>query len=780
MIDENPLTSSPGITLSVAPATQTLSGAGSVVYSGNIVAMDGFGGNVTVSVTPGSNWPSGITYPTVAQTISVTAQQPGLVNLTFTSNGSVFQGQYSFTVTATPSGAAAQTWTGTLTIRASSTQTYTVTTNPVGLSVTVDNQVCSATPCAYTWLPGSQHSIATVAAQTTNSGTFYAFSGWSDNGALAHQVTPSAPTTFTAAFDTVTLYTDDELVALDSGDTYALFAAWSDSSYVTALVQGASLSRNGSRLFGPTDGTSGPSSSVQLPSFSLNTQGFGNYGFAFTPSWYLWCYPGYYCWEWGGTQLNDTITYPQPSLASLSPTYGYPGSTVQLTITGTGLGIRDADANTYKGVTSVNIAGGISPTIQPLSIGDDAPSPVPPSTELDVSLAIPANITPGTYNLTVTAFGYTTGPLSFTVPDLTPQITNVNPSTVTAGPGFMPITITGTGFGTNQGLDSSQIAIQPANSGLAVNAVTSWTPTQITATIAATTAGDFALSILSNGAAGNGFSPAPQTSLGRQSNAWVMTASPNPVTLTLTRESLTSVLATGSPPGGRYMSQAVAVAGGTTAQLDANTVNTTTGTITLVDPQNPLAGPSPGGLAQISTIYIAPSGISALKQFTVPTFGVSCYFTASETDYMTGQACTSGSFQTAKGVSGTYCSAFLTQVTVQGSGITRQGNPIKYNTGTKSFYFQSPLLGGDGTPVVAGQTVARDRNIIPTGGVFVSLDGVGDNLLANDVGDPKRVVGWRIDLYRGIGKSVCLGWANPMAIGACSPGSFECPASTIQ
>jgi hypothetical protein len=210
-------------------------------------------------------------------------------------------------------------------------------------------------------------------------------------------------------------------------------------------------------------------------------------------------------------------------------------------------------------------------------------------------------------------------------------------------------------------------------------------------------------------------------------------------------------------------------------------------TITLLDPANPNSGPSPGGLAEVDVLYVAPSGASALKSFNVATFGLSCYFTASENDYWNGQSCASdqgySGLAPAPPLSGQYCNAFLHQVQVQGSGYTRQGIGIKWDRAHKNYYTQTPILGGDNTPVAAGQTVARDRNIIPIGGVYVTLDGVsgGTPLLANDVfGNQKSNYGYRIDVYSGTGRSVCVGYPNNIVIGACNPGNPQCPASTIQ
>jgi uncharacterized protein (TIGR03437 family) len=75
----------------------------------------------------------------------------------------------------------------------------TVTTNPPGLSVTVDGTSFTS-PQVFTWSAGGSHTLSVSSPQTL-SGTSYAFASWSDGGAQTHTVTaPSAATTYTAAF----------------------------------------------------------------------------------------------------------------------------------------------------------------------------------------------------------------------------------------------------------------------------------------------------------------------------------------------------------------------------------------------------------------------------------------------------------------------------------------------------------------------------------------------------------------------------------------------------
>lgn len=78
----------------------------------------------------------------------------------------------------------------------------TITSNPVGLSVSIDG-VTYPTPKVVNWAPGSSHTLSLTTPQTNGGvGTQYAFSSWS-TGDTAPQIGISAPgsgTTYTANF----------------------------------------------------------------------------------------------------------------------------------------------------------------------------------------------------------------------------------------------------------------------------------------------------------------------------------------------------------------------------------------------------------------------------------------------------------------------------------------------------------------------------------------------------------------------------------------------------
>jgi 3D (Asp-Asp-Asp) domain-containing protein len=173
----------------------------------------------------------------------------------------------------------------------------------------------------------------------------------------------------------------------------------------------------------------------------------------------------------------------------------------------------------------------------------------------------------------------------------------------------------------------------------------------------------------------------------------------------------------------------------------------------------------------------------------VVTFGMSCYMVALETDYGTApNSCAvdrifgvtySGTVTNPHGLPGTYCSSFIANVRLQGSAQLNTGGYITYRRGSQTIAPIARPTSADGTPVVAGQTVARDRRIISDRGALVDVNGVGDGLLANDVG--RDITGYRLDLFMGVGRSVCRGYGNPVAVGACQAAQGDtCPRREFQ
>jgi hypothetical protein len=77
----------------------------------------------------------------------------------------------------------------------------TVQTNPTGRSFTVDGTTYTAAQ-RFSWVPGSSHTIATTSPQSGGTRVQYAWTKWSDHGAISHTVAPTTNTTYTGTFET--------------------------------------------------------------------------------------------------------------------------------------------------------------------------------------------------------------------------------------------------------------------------------------------------------------------------------------------------------------------------------------------------------------------------------------------------------------------------------------------------------------------------------------------------------------------------------------------------
>lgn len=270
------------------------------------------------------------------------------------------------------------------------------------------------------------------------------------------------------------------------------------------------------------------------------------------------------------------------------------------------------------------------------------------------------------------------------------------------------------------------------------------------------------------------------------------------------RLNLTTVETGGYPQndGGTFSNATDVLSGSTNAPIGFATGYTATSNpneAVASDPENPCAGgvPCPGGLENVTTKFDVnqltgtnPNSANYPNppSYKVATFGMSCYFTTLESDWGTppndcesitiGGTTYSGTVTNPAGYPpGTYCSAFVAEVELQGSGVLNSGQDMQYINGSATQVSQ--IDAADGTAVVANETVARDRNIIPDHNTYIDLDQVGTGLLANDTGG--AINGYRIDLYKGNGKSVCANYDNVMAVGACeTSGQPNCPAGEIQ
>lgn len=195
-------------------------------------------------------------------------------------------------------------------------------------------------------------------------------------------------------------------------------------------------------------------------------------------------------------------------------------------------------------------------------------------------------------------------------------------------------------------------------------------------------------------------------------------------------------------------------------------------------------------MATLTATYHVTTGATAAKSFQSPTFGLSCYIVALENDWINADGtCKSrtivpyvytGYSTNPTGLpAGNYCNSFLGMVRLNGSGQTRNGTKIHWQSGSISnwvFSVINQFVGTDLTPIVAGQTCARDKAIIP-GISNTNVQLPSGTYLANDTGDD--IIGYRIDIYKGVGNSVCSGFVNNIVVGACSPAVSTCPGYAI-
>jgi tetratricopeptide (TPR) repeat protein len=169
-----------------------------------------------IAAAPTFNPPAG-TY-NAPQTITLSTATAG-ASINFTtdgstptsSTGSLYSGPIALGTTTVINAIA---FAGGITSSAVTSGTYTInlpvttiTSNPPGLSLTVDGVICTA-PCPFQWIAGSSHTLAAASPQAGNSGTQYLYASWSDTGAQSHNVTaPTNSSIYTAAFTTQYLLT---------------------------------------------------------------------------------------------------------------------------------------------------------------------------------------------------------------------------------------------------------------------------------------------------------------------------------------------------------------------------------------------------------------------------------------------------------------------------------------------------------------------------------------------------------------------------------------------
>ncbi len=146
-----------------------------------------------------------------------------------------------------------------------------------------------------------------------------------------------------------------------------------------------------------------------------------------------------------------------PTLTSISPTTGSQGSSVPVTLTGTG----------FVAPLTVNCSGsGI--TVSNVSVVS--------STQATATFNIAANTGVGPQNISVTTAAGTSGIVTFNVTAATgaPTLTSISPAVGSQG-SSVPVTLTGTGF-------VAPLTVNTSGSGITVSNITVVSSTQVTAT----------------------------------------------------------------------------------------------------------------------------------------------------------------------------------------------------------------------------------------------------------------------------------------------------------
>jgi hypothetical protein len=143
-------------------------------------------------VIPGTSW------KTAGTTVLLSAN-PGTGYTFFNWTGS---GTDSYSGTDNPATVVVNgPITETATFEPNGTIAATVQSRTSGLTFTVDGTSYSS-PQTFFWVTGSSHTIATTTPQGNNVGTRYAWTNWSDGGAISHTVAPTVNTNYQANFAT--------------------------------------------------------------------------------------------------------------------------------------------------------------------------------------------------------------------------------------------------------------------------------------------------------------------------------------------------------------------------------------------------------------------------------------------------------------------------------------------------------------------------------------------------------------------------------------------------
>ena len=134
---------------------------------------------------------------------------------------------------------------GNFVINPTSTVSVTLQTSPAGRAFTVDGTPYT-TARTFTWTPGSNHTIATTTPQAGTAGVRYAFSSWSDSGAMSHGIT--APTTGSATY-TATFGTEYQLATAANPAASGFVLPLTDTWYAAGSLVTVSITPTAGNKF---------------------------------------------------------------------------------------------------------------------------------------------------------------------------------------------------------------------------------------------------------------------------------------------------------------------------------------------------------------------------------------------------------------------------------------------------------------------------------------------------------------------------------------------------
>src|SRR5439155_26871426 len=114
---------------------------------------------------------------------------------------------------------------------------------------------------AFSWAPGSSHTIATTSAQSGGTGVQNLWTKWNDNGAISHNAAPTTNQTYTASFTTQYYLT----MSAGTGGTVSPSSGWRNSGTAVSIMatpaRGDICTKRMGRGTGAHTGPASPSSS---------------------------------------------------------------------------------------------------------------------------------------------------------------------------------------------------------------------------------------------------------------------------------------------------------------------------------------------------------------------------------------------------------------------------------------------------------------------------------------------------------------------------------------